>query len=400
MRQVCKVGAALGFMMPVAAQGQTFTGIGILPGTEQSLVTAVSADGSTVVGASAEWYSVGPSRLLRWRDGVLTDLGDVPGFDKGGARRVSANGSVIVGTAGSLGFDSAGVVWTEAEGVRVLPRPAGATISTGIALTGDGRMVVGTYFGPGHGAFTWTEDWGIFTLPAASGRVADVTADGKTFVGHVNGSAFLWTQVGGVESLGAPPAPWQNSFPADMTDDAATVVGQLTRMVGPLPVFVPFRWTRAHGYELYEGTDARNAQGNVVAEDGSTVVGEMNVDGVGQRAVMWGSAGPAVMVSDYLAGFGISTAGWTLQNATAISADGRTIAGYGLNPQGSREGWVARVPTRCAADLNADRIIDFGDYLEFLSLFDVQDPRVDFTGDGTVDFGDYLEFLNLFESPC
>ncbi|MCC6677831.1 MAG: hypothetical protein IT436_11855 [Phycisphaerales bacterium] len=53
-----------------------------------------------------------------------------------------------------------------------------------------------------------------------------------------------------------------------------------------------------------------------------------------------------------------------------------------------------------SADLNADLIIDFGDYLEFLNLFDAQDPRVDYNGDGFVDFGDYLEFLNLFDRTC
>ncbi|MCC6678720.1 MAG: hypothetical protein IT436_16430 [Phycisphaerales bacterium] len=48
------------------------------------------------------------------------------------------------------------------------------------------------------------------------------------------------------------------------------------------------------------------------------------------------------------------------------------------------------------ADLNGDGIVDFADYLEFLTLYDALDPRVDFTGDGIVDFADYLQFLNYY----
>ncbi|MCC6677035.1 MAG: hypothetical protein IT436_07820 [Phycisphaerales bacterium] len=54
----------------------------------------------------------------------------------------------------------------------------------------------------------------------------------------------------------------------------------------------------------------------------------------------------------------------------------------------------------CLVDLNGDGIVDFGDYLEFLNLYDAQDPRVDFNMDGIVDFGDYLEFLNLYDAGC
>lgn len=51
-------------------------------------------------------------------------------------------------------------------------------------------------------------------------------------------------------------------------------------------------------------------------------------------------------------------------------------------------------------DLNGDGLLDFVDYLEFLSLYDGGDARADFNGDGRVDFSDYLEFLNLYEASC
>ncbi|MCC6679182.1 MAG: hypothetical protein IT436_18810 [Phycisphaerales bacterium] len=63
--------------------------------------------------------------------------------------------------------------------------------------------------------------------------------------------------------------------------------------------------------------------------------------------------------------------------------------------------WVVdHLASPCIVDLNGDGVVDFADYLEFLNLFDAQDPRVDFNHDGVVDFADYLEFLNLFDAGC
>ncbi|MCC6675767.1 MAG: hypothetical protein IT436_01360 [Phycisphaerales bacterium] len=54
----------------------------------------------------------------------------------------------------------------------------------------------------------------------------------------------------------------------------------------------------------------------------------------------------------------------------------------------------------CPADLNGDGLVDFSDYLEFLTLYDTLNPRADFNGDGFIDFGDYLEFLNHYDAGC
>lgn len=57
-------------------------------------------------------------------------------------------------------------------------------------------------------------------------------------------------------------------------------------------------------------------------------------------------------------------------------------------------------PPMCPADLNADGLADFSDYLVFLNLYDESDPRADFSGDGLIDFSDYLEFLNAYDEGC
>lgn len=54
----------------------------------------------------------------------------------------------------------------------------------------------------------------------------------------------------------------------------------------------------------------------------------------------------------------------------------------------------------CPADLNCDGSVDFNDLLEYLNLYNAQDPRADLNGDGTVDFNDFLEYLNQYNTPC
>ncbi len=42
--------------------------------------------------------------------------------------------------------------------------------------------------------------------------------------------------------------------------------------------------------------------------------------------------------------FGLDLTGWTLSEAWNISDDGLTIVGYGNNPDGYTEAWIATVP--------------------------------------------------------
>jgi hypothetical protein len=75
-----------------------------------------------------------------------------------------------------------------------------------------------------------------------------------------------------------------------------------------------------------------------VSADGSVIVG-----GSGE-AFIWDPLNgmrslKAVLESDY----GLDLTGWILQYAEDVSADGHTVVGWGLNPDGQSEGWVAQL---------------------------------------------------------
>jgi uncharacterized membrane protein len=81
-----------------------------------------------------------------------------------------------------------------------------------------------------------------------------------------------------------------------------------------------------------------------VSADGSVVVGE--AIGSNYRAVRWtASGGWRDLQSDLenVYGLGTQLAGWNLIYAYSCSADGNVITGYGTDPAGNIEAWVARL---------------------------------------------------------
>jgi hypothetical protein len=61
-----------------------------------------------------------------------------------------------------------------------------------------------------------------------------------------------------------------------------------------------------------------------------------------------------------------------------------------------------RIPSSgsCPADFNADTIVDFFDYLDFVAAFSSNSASSDFNADTIIDFFDYLDFVAAFSSPC
>ena len=77
----------------IQADAQSLTDLGTLGGSE-SYASAVSADGSVVVGQAKN--ASNQHRVFRWTSGIMTDLGTSAAGDT--SLLVSADGSTVVGT--------------------------------------------------------------------------------------------------------------------------------------------------------------------------------------------------------------------------------------------------------------------------------------------------------------
>jgi len=126
--------------------------LGDLPGGPfQSEATAISADGSVIVGWSSATLGI---EAFRWENGKLTGLGDFPGNDHDSkALAVSGDGSVIVGTS----VDFFAFVWDATHGMRdlksVLETDFGLDLTAwkllrATGISDDGLTVVGRGFSP------------------------------------------------------------------------------------------------------------------------------------------------------------------------------------------------------------------------------------------------------------
>jgi probable HAF family extracellular repeat protein len=88
------------------------------------------------------------------------------------------------------------------------------------------------------------------------------------------------------------------------------------------------------------------SQANGVSADGSVVVGQSQSASVGYEAFTWDATNGMRSLEDVLTSvYSLNRTGWTLSQATAISADGLTIVGNGTNPLGQTEAWVANLGT-------------------------------------------------------
>ena len=85
-----------------------------------------------------------------------------------------------------------------------------------------------------------------------------------------------------------------------------------------------------------------------VSADGSVIVGDSHSDR-GNEAFVWNAKNGMRSLRDVLISSSTSLAeqlqGWKLTEARGISADGRKIAGVGVNPDENWEVWVVSLPS-------------------------------------------------------
>ena len=387
--------------------------------------TAISADGSTVVGLIYH-YSLAQVEPFVWREStgmaLIGHLPGTPGDPLGSANGVSADGQFVVGVSTSAAsFPSGGweaFRWSSATGMVALGIQSGweyPTTGAGVTL---GGMVVGDGLRAStfeSEAFSWMPGGQLRRmdlLPGGTFSLATaVLPDGSLIYGGaangVGSEPCRWTPQGAIEGLGAVPGYEYGSVTA--VSPAGDFLAGFAQSVNVFPIEA-FRWHQSTGYMLLGDLPgplvASLAAG--ISADGSTIVGTAGA-GVNDRAFIWDEVHgmrdlQQVLEDDY----GLNLTGWRFQRAVGISADGRTIAGWGYNPDSWEEPWIVRLdPTFCYADCDTTTgrgVLDIFDFLCFGNRFAANDPYAcdcdTSTGPGVCDIFDFLCFGNAFNAGC
>jgi probable HAF family extracellular repeat protein len=368
MRRVPAAAAlVLALLLPALAVGDapgpSFRGVGDGPGGGfMSQAYGVSPSGRFVVGAT-EVEGLGGSDTLvafRWEDGVLDTLGyftwlrttdgQVP-TTMSSARAVSADGSVVgrVCTPMVPVYYCAAARFVGSSPVPIQPEAHlidwDVDWSDGAAtdITSDGSTIYGSYtliyldgLDEYGGVFHWKDSvttvvdsdmwlgarcWGIKVSP-----------DGGAYaynVGTLYGDYIVLDRFGETTNFGPGEV-------RDVSKLGLVVVGrsssQATRWHAGTPTLLG---------DLPGGAEESSA---LAVSDAGHVIAGWGTTAAGREAFLWTADSGMRRLADVLTEHGLDVSGWTLERATGLSASGRTIVGWGTNPSGDTEGFVATLP--------------------------------------------------------
>ncbi|GEM_PF-3083719 len=248
----------------------------------------ISDDGSTIIG-----YVSGENSFYTVTNGVVNIIPGVAGFSLTTPTAISANGLKIVGTTRGGVLQTPGWVYENGSYTQ-LPLPDGATGTHSLHISNDGSVIAGTVWG-GSAAFhvvLWEND-NINVLPNPEGEfftACAISGDGKTVAaGHYR---------------------WQDGI------------------IDIIPILTGFT----------------SASVKALSFDGSVVFGNAYND-YGSIAFVWDEINGTRLLKDFLEDdYGLDLTNWNLLSVSATDASGNIITGYGINPQGKGELWIAQIP--------------------------------------------------------
>jgi len=345
--------------MCLTTNAASFRGLGDLPGGGfLSVAMGVSSNGQVVVGYSS---SANGTEGVRWTPtNGLVGLGDLPGGTfSSAANAISPEGTVIVGVGRSASGGEA-FRWTEATGMVGLgDLPGSAFNSTAYGVSADGKVIVGigvsTLSGTRQEAFRWTSTNGMVALGDLPGgnytsQAWAVSADGTVIVGSSSSSnataavaeAFRWTVATGMVALGDFLNGNFNSIAYGISADGSVIVGRGYSGAFDDNTHEAFSWKSDTDLIHLGFTSCSDwSIAHAASADGSVIVGDPESNR-GDCAFIWDAQHGMRNLHEVLTNeYELQLTGWQLSGARGISADGTVIVGFGTNPTGQTEGWIA-----------------------------------------------------------
>lgn len=393
-----------------AASSATFTPLGHLPGSDFSQATGISNDGQFVGGHSTTATGFAP---IIWNGTTPQLLTLPPGFEEGGAFLNALSGDGQTAVALGLAMEGfRGIRW-DAFGTPHVLHTGFGNFSSFNAINFDGSATAGftnqNFMSMESDAVIWTSIGGQQILGDIPGdpNAGSFTAvnDAGTFFGGFGNDGvrrpITWDATNGFQVLPGLDGNPAEGMVIEMSSNGSYIAGALGDEMSTVPAY----WANGDnlqiielwaGYEVGEATD--------ITDDGSIVVGNWRLspfsDELGSLAFIWDATNGArplqeVLVDDY----GVDLRGWTLNQVSAISPDGRALAGTGMNAQGDLEAYKVILPqnTNPLGDLNGDGVVDVSDLLLLFANWGACPAKgacpADLNNDGSVDVSDLLILL-------
>jgi probable HAF family extracellular repeat protein len=307
-------------------------------GSVWSEAHATSGDGSVVVGNSLVENPRKPNTDLTeafiWEAGVMTGLGFLEvskGNDQSVATAISADGTVVAGRSNVSDPNnprrkaSEAFIWEAGvmTGLGFLAEDGIDYHSEALAVSGDGLVVVGLASNTDPSDPTNSVDEAFRWEGGAMTGLGFLQNDTKNPRSEATGVSYDGSTVIGTSNVDHPDVPDTSVSQAFVwIDGVMTGLGFLSDSPGP-----------------YESI------ATAVSADGSVVVGESKL-ATGIEAFVWTAESNemrslrSVLEED----LGVDLTGWTLDKPPVISSDGETMIALATNPDGDVEVFVTYLP--------------------------------------------------------
>lgn len=303
-----------------------------VPGSQ---LVALSADGRTAAGGLVG----GPSGGFRWREDAPLQV--LPAAIS--VRAISASGRYVAGSSADAAQREVATFWDDGVAHSIDGIPDGSVLSVAYGVT-DQPRVAGTAVDTARGstAFLWSRNEGLHALASAgtSSGASGISADGRRIFGWSERNA---TRQGVL---------WHQGHACCVVDAASSEIIAANRsgtlMLGIAPDDAgndrPFCWLPDAGASRAPIAAAQDATRFVAVSDDGRMLAGASGSGAQRVAVVWTDARGVERLDVFLAAEHIAVPqGWTLMAATAVSADGRRLGGFGLQ-DGRFDSFVIDLP--------------------------------------------------------